>query len=154
MHRPQTVVFDIDGTLADVSSVRHHVINIHNEAKFKKNFDKFHEESVSCPPIRWVLASALDAKGMGFRVIQVTARQEKYRPHTSWWLADNYVPSDGLYMRANGDFRPDYVVKREILDRLILRYDIRKAFDDNPNVVRLWSEYDIPCVVVPGWIDD
>lgn len=153
-YRPQTIIYDIDGTLADVSSVRHHVINIHNDPKFKKNFDKFHEESVSCPPIRWVLASALDAKGMGFRVIQVTARQEKYRPHTSWWLADNLVPSDGLFMRANGDYRPDYIVKREILDRLILRYDIRKAFDDNPNVVRLWSEYDIPCVVVPGWLDD
>lgn len=154
MHRPQTVVFDIDGTLADVSSVRHHVINIDKVPGFKKNFDKFHEESVNCPPIRWVLASALDAKGMGFNVLQVTARQEKYRPHTSWWLASNLVPSDGLYMRANGDFRPDYVVKREILDRLILRYDIRKAFDDNPNVVRLWGEYGIPCVVIPGWLDD
>lgn len=144
------MVFDMDGTLCDVSSLRHLVA-----AGLKsKNFDEFHKRSVDCPPIPWVKAAAVDAHGMGYRVIQVTARQEKYRAHTSWWLADNFVPSDGLFMRPNGDFAPDHQIKRAILDRLLKVYDIRKAYDDNPSIVRLWSQYGIPCIVVPGWPDE
>lgn len=148
-NRPQTIVFDMDGTLCDISSIRYLVA----EGEKNKNFDEFHKRSVDCPPIPWVAASARDAKYMGFKVIQVTARQEKYRAHTSWWIADNFIPSDALFMRADGDYRPDYEVKKEILDRLLLRFDVVKAFDDNPNIVKLWSEYGIPCIVVPGWQD-
>lgn len=147
LHRPKTIVFDMDGTLVNVSSLRHLV----EGGTKQKNFDEFHRQSVNCPPIDWVRVAAHEAADMGYRVIQVTARQEKYRACTSWWIADNEVPSDGLYMRANGDFRPDSDVKREILDKLLKVYDIRKAFDDNPSIVKLWGDYNIPCVVVPGW---
>jgi phosphoglycolate phosphatase-like HAD superfamily hydrolase len=148
--KPKTIVFDMDGTLTDVSSLRHLV----KKGLKDRNFDEFHRRSVDCPPINWVKAHAIMAKELGFTVIQVTARQEKYRPHTSWWLADNRVPSDLLVMRPNGDFRADYEVKKEILNRLLKSYDIVKAFDDNPSIVTLWQELGIPCVVVPGWADD
>lgn len=143
----------MDGTLVDVSSIRH-LVKGGPENNYRKDFDAFHRESVNCPPIDWVVESAHEAARMGFRVLQVTARQRKYIGPTSWWIAEQNVPSDGLYMRATGDFRPDYVVKREILDRLLKRYDIVKAFDDNPAVIRLWAEYGIPCVVVPGWEEE
>lgn len=146
IHRPPTIVFDMDGTLVNVSSIRHLVMD-------NKNFDAFHKESVNCPAIPWVLEHARMAKADGFRVIQVTARSERYRNSTSWWIAENQVPSDALYMRADGDYRPDYQVKRDILDRLLKSYDIVKAFDDNPSIIRLWDEYDIPCVIVPGWVE-
>ena len=145
-NRPKTIVFDMDGTLVDVSSIRHHVMRPKN-----RNFDAFHRESVNCPPIKWVKNMAWDYHLQGYTVIQVTARSEKYRPHTSWWIADNNVPSDALYMRPDGDYRPDYDVKKDMLDRLLLKYDIISAYDDNPSIVALWSEYDIPCVVVPGY---
>lgn len=148
IYRPKTIVFDMDGTLVDVSSVRHYVLGK------KKNFDSFHRESVNCPPIPRVLAHAHMAREDGYQVIQVTARSEKYRRHTSWWLADHKVPSDGLYMRPDGDYRPDYDVKKDILDSLLETFNIVKAFDDNPTIVRLWAEYGIPCVVIPGWEPD
>lgn len=151
IYRPQTIVFDMDGTLVDVSSVRHHVLG-GKENDYKKDFDAFHSEAVNCPAIPWVAVAAHEAKDMGYRVIQVTARNEKYRASTSWWIAENRIPSDALYMRNDGDYRPDYEVKKEILDRILKTYDIVKAFDDNPSIVRLWSEYGIPCVVVPGWV--
>ncbi len=150
--RPKAIVFDMDGTLVDVSSIRHHVIG-GPENGYRKDFDAFHNDAVNCPAIPWVLNAAVDARGMGYRVLQVTARSERYRPSTSWWIAEHFCPSDGLFMRPDRDYRPDYEVKRDILDRLLLRYDIIQAYDDNPNVVRLWSEYDIPCVVVPGWVE-
>jgi hypothetical protein len=139
----------MDGTLVDVSSIRHLVA----EGEKIRNFDEFHKRSVDCPPINWVKAHAIAAKELGFTVLQVTARSEKYQSHTAWWLADQRVPSDGLYMRGRNDFRPDADVKRDIIDRILRKYEIVKAFDDNPSVVRLWDEYGIYCVVVPGWVD-
>lgn len=152
IYRPQAIVFDIDGTLVDVSSVRHHVLG-GPENNYRKDFDAFHREAVNCPPIKWVKNMAWDKYMMGYKILLVTARNEKYRPPTSWWIADNNVPSHGLWMRADRDMRPDYEIKKEILDRLLLRFDIREAYDDNPNIVRLWSEYGIPCTVVPGWVE-
>lgn len=147
---PKAIIFDMDGTLVDVSSVRHHVQG-GPQNNYKKDFDAFHRDAVNCPPIKWVKNMAWDYHLKGYSVIQVTARSERYRSSTSWWIADNNVPSDALYMRPDGDYRPDYEVKKEILDRLLLRYDIIAAYDDNPNIVRLWSEYGILCHVVPGW---
>lgn len=150
LYRPETIVFDMDGTLCDVSSLRHLVA-----AGLKtRNFDEFHTRSVDCPPIKWVRQAAREASSRGLRVIQVTARQEKYRAHTSWWLADQDIPSDGLFMRPNGDFRPDYEVKNDMVNKLLRTYDIRKAYDDNPSIVQLWRELNIPCVIVPGWKDE
>jgi FMN phosphatase YigB (HAD superfamily) len=149
-NRPKAIVFDMDGTLVDVSSIRHHVQG-GPQNNYRKDFDAFHRDAVNCPPIDWVKAMAWDRHLQGYHILLVTARSEKYRSSTSWWVADNNVPSDALYMRPDRDFRPDYEVKKEILDRLLLRYDIVWAYDDNPNIIRLWSEYGIPCTVVPGW---
>ncbi len=151
VYRPPTEVFDIDDTLCDVSSIRHLV----SEGMKTQNFDEFHTQSVTCPPIDWVRSAARNSYYLwGFRVIQVTARQERYRTHTLRWLEDHNIPSDGLYMRKNGDNRPDYDVKHEMVSNLLRTYDIRRAYDDNPSIIRLWSEFDIPCVVVPGWVND
>lgn len=145
--RPPTIVFDMDGTLVDVSSIKHLA-----EGGFKNNnFDDFHQASITCPPIPWVLEHAQEAAKQKYRVIQLTARQEKYRSSTSQWLTEHGVPSDAIYMRSNGDFRPDYDVKKDLLTHLFQTYNIVKAFDDNPSIVRLWGEYQIPCIVVPGW---
>lgn len=145
LYRPPTIVMDCDGTLVDVSSIRHTVTGN------SKNFDAFHRESVNCPPIEWVVRDAEAFAFLGYQVIQVTARSEKYRALTSWWLADHHVPSDGLYMRPDGDYRPDYEVKKEIITRLLKRYDIQASYDDNPSIINLWKEFNILCVEVPGW---
>jgi FMN phosphatase YigB (HAD superfamily) len=143
--KPKAIIFDMDGTLVDVSSLRDYVTGK------KKDFDAFHRLSVDCPPIYPILNAAVHLKAAGYWVLQVTARSEKYRPHTSWWLAEHKVPSDALYMRPDHDHRPDHEVKRDIIDRILSRYDIVHAYDDNPSIIKLWGEYAIPCTVVPGW---
>lgn len=146
--KTQAMIFDMDGTLVDVSSLRDYVTGK------KKDFDSFHRLSVDCPPIHWVANLAQSFHNEGYAIIQVTARSEKYRPHTSWWIAQHRIPSHALYMRPDLDYRPDYEVKREIVDRIRQRYDVVHAFDDNPSIVKLWGEYAIPCTVVPGWEND
>lgn len=148
--RPTAVIFDMDGTLADVSSIRHLVAG-GPQNNYSKNFTAFHEQSVNVPPHHEVVAMAHQAKKAGHAVLIVTARGARFRPHTAMWLAQNNVPSDAMYMRADNDHRPDYEVKRDIHDRISKSWDVVHAVDDNPNVLRLWREKNIPTTRIPGW---
>jgi phosphoglycolate phosphatase-like HAD superfamily hydrolase len=142
------VIFDMDGTLADVSSIRHYLTpNVHHG----KDFNLFHAESVSVPPHSHVVNAAQIAHMLGHAVLVVTARKHMWRHHTAWWLAMHDVPSDMLMMRGNKDQRKDYEVKKDMLRIIQQAYNIIHAWDDNPNIIRLWKENDIPTTVVPGW---
>lgn len=151
-NRPKAVIFDMDGTLADVSGLRHYVQGGPGN-NYKKDFDSFHSESAAAPPNQDVVNMARQFDQSGHKVVVVTARSARYRPHTAFWLADNHVPSDAMYMRPDGDHRPDYEVKKDILGRINRSYDVVHAVDDNPNVLKLWHEHGIPTTRVPGWND-
>ncbi len=55
-------------------------------------------------------------------------------------------------MRREGDYRQDFVVKSEILDR-ILAEDNEIAFivDDRPSVVSMWRERGLTCLQCRDW---
>lgn len=141
------VIFDMDGTLANVSSIRHHLKPVNR----RKDFESFHSESVNVPPHRHVVYHAQLAYSLGHAVLIVTARKHRWRHHTAWWLALNNVPSDMLMMRRDDDHRPDYEVKRDMLHIIGHYYEVVHAVDDNPSVIELWNEFGIPTTVVPGW---
>ena len=146
--KPTAVIFDMDGTLANVSSIRHYLKpNIYHG----KDFDSFHAESVNVPPHRHVANAAQVAHMLGHKVLVVTARKHMWRHHTAWWLAMHNIPSDMLMMRDNKDQRKDYEVKKDMLKTIRKAYNPIHAWDDNPNIIRLWKEEGIPCTIVEGW---
>ena len=148
------VIFDMDGTLADVSSIRHHLTKFdETKRRVMKHFNRFHAESVSVPPHDHVVNAAQVAKMMGHEVLVVTARKHMWRHHTAWWLALHSVPSDMMMMRGNDDNRKDYEVKKDMLDTIRKAYNVIHAWDDNPSIIKLWTEEGIPTTVVPGWED-
>lgn len=148
------VIFDMDGTLADVSSIRHHLTKYDaTKRRVMKHFHRFHAESVRVPPHGHVVNAAQVAKMMGHEVLVVTARKHMWRHHTAWWLAMHNVPSDMLMMRGNEDNRKDYEVKKDMLDTIRKAYNVIHAWDDNPSIIKLWTEEGIPTTVVPGWED-
>lgn len=148
------VIFDCDGTLFDVSSIRYLLNGIRANGKPDKNFDRFHEEGVNVPVHEWVAEAARQFHKDQIAVLIVTARKHKWRNHTAWALALNDIPSDGLWMRGNNDNRPDYEVKKDILRQIRGHgYNVIHAFDDNPAVIQLWKEEGIPTTIVPGWED-
>lgn len=151
MKKRQAYIFDVDGTLADVSSILHYVKGDRTTEKFKKNFDKFHEESVNVPPHDEVLDMVWDAAERDFDIIVVTARKEMWRAHTSFWLAINNVPSVALFMRQDADNRKDYEVKKDILQHILQKWNVVHAVDDNPNVIKLWHEYGIETTKIGDW---
>jgi len=144
--RPKAVIVDVDGTLADVRAIRHHV------AHKPKNFDAFHAASAHVPANQQAIDFVTRHHAAGFVIIVVTARLQTWFDVTRTWLdAHVPVPFDGPFHRPDGDFRPDVQVKRDIHRYLSRHYDIRGAVDDNPNVIALWDELGIPTEVVPGW---
>lgn len=148
------VIFDMDGTLADVSSIRHHLTKFDETKRTViKHFHRFHAASVSVPPHQHVVNAAQMAKMLGHDILIVTARKHMWRHHTAWWLALHDVPSDMLIMRGDDDNRKDYEVKKDMLDTIRKAYNVIHAWDDNPSIIKLWTEEGIPTTVVPGWED-
>lgn len=146
--RKDAVIFDMDGTLCDVTGIRHLVLG------GVRNFEAFHRESVNCPPHSHVVEAARRAQEDGLAVLIVTARKAKFRNHTAMWLALNRVPSDAMLMRANHDNRKDVEVKRDILRQIRRSWNPIHAWDDNPAIVSLWEAEGIPCTIVPGWLEE
>ena len=146
------IIFDMDGTLANVSSIRHHLTTFDaTKRRVIKHFDAFHAASVDVPPNASVVNHAQVAHMLGHAVIIVTARKAMWRNHTAMWLAINGVPSDALFMRADDDNRKDFDVKADILDAIEHTWNVIHAVDDNPSVIALWESRGIPTTVVEGW---
>lgn len=149
MDKFPTVIVDVDGTLVDVTGVRHYVM----DDPRKKDFKHFHAGAALCPPIQSTLdiLNAIDPDTM---ILVVTSRKSEWRYQTIHWLRKWEVPYDALYMRDQDDNRKDADVKRDIHTVIVANgYSPILAIDDNPSIVALWKELGIPTVVVPGWVE-
>lgn len=143
----KTIVFDIDGTLAD-NSHRQHFIQ-----REPKDWDGFFGAMMDDKPIesvRLVCGALLGlenmSRGMGFEVpfsvIFCTGRPYAYHDMTEAWLRRHILPPEvkpRIYMRRTGDHRPDEKVKEELIAKM--REDGYKpfiVFDDRKRVVEMW----------------
>lgn len=146
MNRRKASIYDMDGTLCDVSGIRHLIDG-------PGRFHAFHMASIDCPPHQWVVEDARRDHAAGLAVLIVTAREAQplYRHVSAWWLALQEVPSEAMFMRPARDGRPDAVVKAEILAKILTRYDVVKAHEDQPKVAAVWERAGIPVTMVPGW---
>lgn len=138
-----TIIVDIDGTIAN-NHHRAHLVEGHPR-DWKKFFDLMDKDS----PIYSIVRVTNDLHSRGTKVLLVTGRPNDYREKTESWLATHFVQYDHLWMRLSGDHRPDYVVKRELYDR------IREAghrpslvIDDRPSVVDMWLSVGLPVLQV------
>jgi phosphoglycolate phosphatase-like HAD superfamily hydrolase len=135
-------LFDIDGTLADVSHRLHHI-----ETR-PKDWNAFFEASADDKAIAHIcdLARHLSTAAP---VVFVSGRSDQVRAATEDWLEREVGLRGPLYMRRGSDRRPDYVVKAELLDRILADgYRPIMAFDDRDQVVKMWRARGVPCAQV------
>jgi len=100
------VAFDIDGTLAQAPFLPNNV-----------------RQMAPKPEMIRLLRTLSRA---GIQIMIVTARPERYRADTEWWLRRQAIPYRILRMRRGGDNRPDPALRAEqVADTTIL-------FDDKP----------------------
>ena len=124
------VVFDIDGTLANIEHRRQFVASKpKNWAAFNAGmkFDTPYQDIVQLSCIFW------DA---GHTVVLCSGRGEEQREVTEKQMIDFSVPYGKLYMRGAGDYRKDSIIKVELLARI--RKDYGEPwlwFDDRNQVV-------------------
>lgn len=147
----KAVIFDVDGTLDDVSGVKYHVDLNDPKNKGHKDFASFHSASLDTPPHEWVAELARAFSAAGFVILVVTARKWKWRYHTLVWLHLNKIPYDLLQMRPDNDTRTDTFTKKDILHLLAKEYEIILAVEDNPHVLKLWEDEGLMTIQVPGW---
>lgn len=141
------VIYDMDGTIVNVSGIRHYVL----DNPRKKNFEKFHAAASYAPPHMHVLELMRETHDEGHANVVVTARKERWRYRSATYLQKWEAPFDHLLMRRDDDDRKDVEVKREILAKVRERYEVVLAVDDNPAVIALWTSEGIPVHIVPGW---
>ena len=125
------IVFDIDGTLSDPTLRLHHITGE------RKDWDAFFAACVGDAPI----SPGLDLLGMFDREMRHdvqlwTGRPERTRKATVYWIHCHTGLTELDYflrMRADGDHRPDHIVKLEYLDACQFVPDI--IFEDRKSVV-------------------
>jgi hypothetical protein len=81
----------------------------------------------------------------------LSGRPEQCRRQTTLWLLHHLVIPEVryLWMRPDGDYRPDEVVKAEIYERDIKPYHvIEGVFDDRDKVVQTWRSIGLTCFQV------
>ena len=86
----------------------------------------------------------------GFDVVFTTGRWEQFRKQTEDWLEANMdVYYSDLFMRADGDYRADSIVKEEIYhDKIEPVYNVLLVLDDRDSVVKMWRSLGLTCLQV------
>ena len=129
------IVFDIDGTLANIE---HRLDYVRSKPKNWKAFDA----GIPNDKVNEPVAEVFDAMIMGgHTVILASGRSERTRIATQDWLRKNgFGMYQKLYMRKADDFRSDDIVKLEILGEIISDYGKKPdmVFDDRKRVVDMW----------------
>lgn len=142
-------IFDIDGTLADLSHRLPHI------QKSPKDWDAFFAACEDDEPIGHVCELAKNVFRAGPAVVFMSGRSDRVHSQTRRWLGKHiglWAKVAPLYMRKDGDHRPDHLVKLELLNMVRDHgYAPIMAFDDRNQVVEMWRANGVPCAqVAPG----
>lgn len=135
-------IFDIDGTLADITHRLYHI------QKEPKDWKRFFADCTHDQPITHMVA--LCSLLIDYvPVLFVSGRSDEVRRETLEWLHKYKLYGKKLYMRKAGDHKPDHLLKLELLANIRADgYEPVMVFDDRTAVVQAWRKAGIPCAQV------
>lgn len=141
MSKSKAIIVDIDGTLADCSHRVHHLQST------PKDWDAFYAGIIDDEPIEHI-QHLMRYYSMPDKIL-VTGRPRRTFDDTVAWLLDYGISYQRLYMRPDGDYRADDILKREIYERNIQPYyDVLFALEDRDRCVRMYRSIGVPCLQV------
>lgn len=140
----ELVIFDIDGTLADISQRIHHIRNR------PKNWDAFNAGMAKDKAIHSMIRLCNILYTAGLHIILCSGRDERNRPETVEWLKQQGVNYHELWLRKDNDKRQDAVIKREMLQN-VDKSRILFIVEDRSRVVEMWRSEGLTCLqCAPG----
>ena len=164
----KTVIFDLDGTLANIDTRR----NMSLKPNGKLDWDIFADPSSILSwdaPNDPVIKMAQMFHNDGFNIVIFSGRNDRGFDATVQWLNNNHVPFDLLVMRpdkfkdkswpiADGNpatpdmrFMPDEILKKKMLDTFVDINDVFLVVDDRDKVVKMWRDLGLNTFqVAPG----
>lgn len=169
-----TVIFDLDGTLALIDHRRHIIKSKSHpcpECQHAKTGEKslcnrcggtgtitqkvstadwklFYAMCDQDTPNHWVI-DLVKMYQQNHRVVILSGRSEEVREKTLQWLAQHEVPFDLLVMRPEGDTTPDEELKAGWCEEYNLTPNrVKCVFDDRDKVVAMWRNCGFNCAQV------
>ena len=151
-----TVIFDLDGTIADIEIRRKKSIKPNG----KMDWDIFfHPDNIKYDkPVHAIINLVQMYYHDDYKVVIFSGRNDRSWKETKDWLKTHNVPHDLLVMRpdkfksksspvadgnpATGDMRfmPDEILKKKMLDEFVDIDDVLFVVDDRNKVVEMWRE--------------
>ena len=144
--KPKAIIVDIDGTLANIQHRVHFI-----EGPGKKDWDGFNSVLHLDEPKKEIMeiVRAMKFYDENLAILLVTGRFNTHRLETVEWLLKHQVDWQGLYMRCDGDYRSDAIIKRIIYRDIIEpHYNVVAVFEDRDKVVKMWRELGLTCLQV------
>jgi len=149
------VIFDLDGTIADIEVRRNVCTNEDGKLDWDKFFDpKNIELDEPNEPVIEILRKIAIS---GTKIIILSGRSDSTQKVTEKWLSKYEVPYHILKMRptsAKWKYMSDDKLKKYWLDEMFpgeKKYEIICTFDDRQKVVDMWREEGLTCMqVAPG----
>ena len=133
-----TIIFDLDGTLALIDKRR----EVSTKPNGRLDWGKFFNSTnikLDEPNLPVIKMAQLFAE-QGFNIVILSGRSNKTETATRSWLSKNKVPFNKLIMRDSetNHFTPDWVLKKNMLDENLDINDVFLVVDDRDRVVKLW----------------
>jgi hypothetical protein len=148
----QVVIFDLDGTLANVETRRDMSMdNRTGKINWRIFLDPKNIELDTPNEAVLECFKLFKARPDTFIAI-MSGRCESTKDATMAWLSKYGVEVDHIQMRPNGSYVRDDIMKQEWLSSLPekVRNEILVAFDDRQGVVDMWRRNKITCFQVAG----
>lgn len=144
LEKKAALIIDLDGTLCDTRHRQHHMQGE------KKDWDAFYAGIPDDPINDWCADLIYQCSDLDSMILFVSGRPEKYRSVSKEWLKEKMPWSPGisrLFMRKDGDFRKDAIVKTEIYHQEIEPYfSVKFCIDDRKQVVDAWRALGLVCL--------
>jgi len=148
MNEFKDIIVDMDGTMANINQ-RLAIATENPPPNKRMDWDLFLDPEIMSKydiPNPHVIHLVRVLSDSGHNILVTSARNERHRDVTALQLLNWEVNYKELYLRADGDFRRDDIVKGEIYRKILEDgYVPRIAIDDRNQVVQAWRKLGIHC---------
>ena len=174
------VIFDLDGTLANITHRRHHVDpklrdDVYlwidsstgkeywlylddvsypkSRVRWKPNWDAFYQACDQDTPNQPICSIIRLLFYAGSKVMIWSGRSDVVREKTEQWLENHCLSDIPLKMRKDKDYTPDVELKEKWLDEYLDSggEPISMVIDDRQRCVDMWRRRGLTCLqVAPG----